>query len=769
MKYITTILLICLTLIATAQNVQTDSQSYTAQQLVEDILIHSDCVSNITVTNVVGGNFNGTDQSYGYFDGSGTTFPLTSGLVLSTGRLQNVQGPNTSLSDDDATGWIGDTDLETILNQPNTFNATILEFEFTTIADQINFNYLFASEEYQINNPNTCQYSDLFGFLIRQVSQTQYTNIALVPNTQTPVKVTTVHPDIPGGCPAQNETHFGSWNGATAPINFNGQTTILTATANVIPNQTYHVKLVIADEQNYRYDSAVFLEEGSFTAGKNLGSNRLLQTENPLCGTETLTLDATMPTATSYQWYQNNTPLTGETTANYTVTQPGTYQVDINFTGNCTATGTITIEYAPNPTPQNTTLVECDTDFDGLTTYNLWNAAQAVTNNDPNLVVTNFFLTQSDADQNINPIPNPNSFSNTTPSQRVYARIESPYRCSAVGEVHLDISNQTLNIPDYTACGPDTDDGLTSIDLNEITANIQNQIPPNTTINYYQNQADAFAEINALVSPYYIDAYTPTPLIVRITNTDASCFAMGTVLLDPQLNPILLPDTTATYCLNSYPQTITIQARITQGSPQNYTYQWIYNGTPLPNTTQTIPINQTGIYTATVTTQDGCASTREITVVPSETATIDTITVTGNTVVITLTGSGNYEYSVDSDPYQTSQTFDHIPMGFHTLSVKDTNGCGVTQAQFAVLGFPPYFTPNGDGYNDTWSPKGLAHSITMHIAIFDRYGKLLKEFNPHATSWDGTLNGETLPNDDYWFLATLEDSTKYHGHFSLKR
>ena len=164
-------LLFIFTLLTTSftfgQNIQVDSQTYTPQQLIEDILIDSDCITNVLVTNVIGGDFNNTDESYGFFDATGTTFPFQSGLLLSTGRLLNTQGPNTTLSDDDAPNWVGDNDLETILNEPNTINATIIEFDFTTIADQVSFRYIFASEEYQENDPNTCQFSDLFGFLIR--------------------------------------------------------------------------------------------------------------------------------------------------------------------------------------------------------------------------------------------------------------------------------------------------------------------------------------------------------------------------------------------------------------------------------------------------------------------------------------------------------------------------------------------------------------------------------------------------------------------------
>jgi len=259
MKKLLFLILILLTVSVKSQNISVDSQTYSPQQLIEDVLIGNNCITNVQVTNAVGGNFNGTDKSYGYFDGNNSSFPFQNGIVLSTGKLNNVQGPNTTLSDDNAPNWGGDIDLENSLQESNTTNATIIEFDFTSPANQISFRYIFASEEYQEGDSSTCQYSDLFGFLIRPAgSNKQYTNIAVVPNTQTPVKVTTVHPEIPGQCDAINEAYFESFNDQTAPINFNGQTKILTATATTIPNETYHVKLVIADEQNYRYDSAVF-------------------------------------------------------------------------------------------------------------------------------------------------------------------------------------------------------------------------------------------------------------------------------------------------------------------------------------------------------------------------------------------------------------------------------------------------------------------------------------------------------------------------------
>ena len=131
------------------------STSYTPQELIEDILINSPCIENLVVTNVVGGDFGSSDKSYGYFNASGSSFPLQTGIVLSTGKLNNVGGPNATLSDDDAPNWSGDLDLETSLNEINTLNATLIEFNFSAAANQISFKYLFASEEYQEGDLST--------------------------------------------------------------------------------------------------------------------------------------------------------------------------------------------------------------------------------------------------------------------------------------------------------------------------------------------------------------------------------------------------------------------------------------------------------------------------------------------------------------------------------------------------------------------------------------------------------------------------------------
>lgn len=763
-------------LTAFGQNIQVDSQSFTPQQLIEDILIDSDCIENVIVTNVIGGEFNSSDQSYGFFDASGTTFPFQSGVVLSTGRLSNVPGPNTSLSDDDAPGWNGDSDLETVLNETNTINATILEFDFTSIASQVSFRYLFASEEYQEGNPNTCQFSDLFGFLIRPVAEQQYTNIALVPNTQTPVKVTTVHPEIPNGCEAENEFYFESWNGSDVPINFNGQTKVLTATADVVPNETYHVKLVIADEQNFRYDSAVFLEAGSFQLSTDLGPNRLLSTQNGLCENETLTLDASQLNSNSFKWFRNDIELTSETNATYTVTEGGTYSVEVILDNNCISYGEIVIEYSDNPIAFDSVLVECDQNQDGLTVYNLFDAGDSVTNNDTSFFIADFFLTESDALQNINAIVGANFFENTTPFQTVYARVENQARCFDIAEVELQISNGILNIPTLEACDGDVIDGFADFDLTEITNAIQNQIPVETNVTFYETETDAFQESNPLSTNYQNITPNNQTIFVKVGSNN-QCLSITTAELEVLYTPVLSENEELIYCLNSWPETIRLSAGVLNDSPSNYYFEWLLNGVTTSVNTSFNDINEPGVYTVIVRDPNGCSSSRTITVNASNIATIEDIQVQegfgNNTVSIDVSGEGNYEYALDvfGVIFQESSVFTDVPPGFHKVFIRDTNGCGFIEQTISVLGFPKFFTPNGDNFNERWHIYGVNTDFNqgIDVKIFNRYGKLITQLNHLSLGWDGTLNGQPLPTSDYWFVATLVDGRTFSGHFTLKR
>ena len=756
---------------AFCQQIAVDNSSFSPQELIADILIDSDCISNIVVTNAVGGNFNGTDESYGYFNANGSNFPFAEGIVMSTGRLQNTIGPNTSLSDDDAPGWLGDADLEFVLNESNTTNATILEFDFTSSAAEISFRYLFASEEYQEEDPNTCRFSDLFGFLIRPMDDQRYTNIALVPETQTPVKVTTVHPEIPGGCDAINEAYFDQFNGAAVPINFNGQTAILTAKIVIIPNETYHVKLVIADEQNFRFDSAVFLEAGSFKLNTDIGVDRLISAGTALCENETITLDASVSGMNSYAWYKDGVLLSTETDAELFVDAAGFYEVVVSLENNCESFGEARVEYDDNPLVANTTLVACDDDGDGRTVYNLYRAEEEVVLGNQVNEIVNFFKTEVDAITGNSPIQNPRSFRNTTPIQTVFARVSNRNGCISIAEVLLDIAANMLNISPQILCD-DNSDGRVAFDLDIITQSFVSQIPQTADVAYFSTIDDAISGDNELSNPYTNSSPFADTIYVLIQNNN-ECYALAPVVLSVLKSPHLRDDETIIYCENTFPQEITIESGVLNPSV-NYVYSWTVNGQALANDTPEISGNTVGEYEVTVTALNGCSAQRSIIVNGSSTAAVTDVNIEGNqnaTLTVSVTGTGLYTYSLDNanGPFKQDPVFTMVSPGFHTIYVKDENGCGITQKRVGVLGFPRYFTPNGDGIHDVFRILGLGagNASVLSFRVFDRFGKILHSERGTNQGWNGKLKGQILGTNNFWYTVSLTDGRSFTGYFAL--
>ena len=143
--------------------------------------------------------------------------------------------------------------------------------------------------------------------------------------------------------------------------------------------------------------------------------------------------------------------------------------------------------------------------------------------------------------------------------------------------------------------------------------------------------------------------------------------------------------------------------------------------------------------------------------------------------VSNLNGTASaYEYRLDEGPWQLQPDLVNVGPGPHTVSARDIYGCGsITSEIFSLIGFKRFFTPNGDGYNDTWNVINDSQVSISKVLIFDRYGKLLKQLDPRGGGWDGTFNGLAMPADDYWFVVGVKDAntgvtSEFSGHFTLK-
>lgn len=767
--YFSVLILLLMPLLATAQSISVDN-SKTPTQLVQELFSGASCVqpTNISIT---GHDFGGGQKSFASFDSNGSGFPLGKGLLISTGRANSAIGPNSSLLSEGPTSWGGDNDLERAIGENNTINATVVEFDFVAVTNYMSFNYIFSSEQYLTNpSSNQCNYSDGFAFLLKEIGSASYQNLAVVPGTTIPVKVTTVR----GSgtiCPPANAEYFDAFNGSNHPTNFNGQTVVMNAEADIRPGFSYHIKMVIADQGNNLYDSAIFIGGDSFNNDFAMGNDRLIEDGNPLCPGETLTVtpDYTVPGTLSYTWLKNGTPIPGYinvSSPTYTISSAGVYTLVADI-GSCTVNGYINVEYA-SVIANGTNLTQCDNDNDGLAIFNLTDAAQIITGGNTDMTIQGYYRTLLDAQNLQNRIATPEAFENTT-GNTVMARVENQFSCIGYATISLQpLTSTVLNpiIPVEVCDSDNLQDGLYEFDLSVISQRIHdnNASLSGATIRYYLTQQDAADLNNPLPSPYPNRTANQQTIYARVFSGTA-CFEILPVILKVNtFSPSNFEDESIAIC-NGDTQTLDVGLGFNS-------YSWNTNPVQI---THDIEVSQAGTYTVTVTNSKGCSKTKTYIVNVSGPPTITGVEInsfsgSGNSITVYFNGSGQYEFSLDNINYQTSNIFTGVTPGEYTVYVKDPKGCGLDWQTVYVLDYPRFFTPNGDGYNDTWKIKNLDIDYpNAQLFIFDRYGKLLKQISAGGDGWNGTLNNNSLPSDDYWFTLSLENGRLVKGHFSLKR
>jgi hypothetical protein len=326
--------------------------SPTSQQLAESLV-----GVGVTISNVA---FGCDSVAAGQFAGGGGTVGFDGGIVLSSGRAIDVIGPNTSASTTGFNSTGGDADLTALAGRA-TDDACVLEFDFVPNDDQVFFQYVFGSEEY--NEFVGTNFNDVFGFFVNGQ------NCAVVGAGQ-PVAVNTINNGNPlNGTPPSNpglyrDNDFGT---GAIDIELDGLTVILTCSAAVTPAQTNHLKLAIADASDASYDSAVFIQAGSLTtnqppvagddaattdAGVPVTINVLANDSDP--DGDTLTVTAATDPANGTAVVNADNTITYTPDAGFTGTDTFDYTVDDGNGGTDTATVTVTVNEVTPPTPAPT-------------------------------------------------------------------------------------------------------------------------------------------------------------------------------------------------------------------------------------------------------------------------------------------------------------------------------------------------------------------------------------------------------------------------------
>jgi gliding motility-associated-like protein len=286
----------------------------------------------ITVSNAV---LTGSPLAAGTFDGTASNIGLPSGVILCSGPITLAPGPNNSGSAGQDNGQPGNVALNGLAGA-GTFNAVVLEFDFVPLSNTIEFDYVFGSEEYPefVN----LGFNDAFAFFISGPGIAGQQNIALVPGTAIPVTIDNVN----GGTYAQYYVN----NAGGATVQYDGFTTVLTATSNVQACETYRLRLMIADGGDGIYDSGVFLAEGSLTSS---------------------VVEITTTTATADSTAYENC---SNATVTFTLSEAISTDYVVNYNISGTATNGVDFPTIPNSVtiPANTlsTSFQIEPNFDGV-------------------------------------------------------------------------------------------------------------------------------------------------------------------------------------------------------------------------------------------------------------------------------------------------------------------------------------------------------------------------------------------------------------------
>lgn len=448
-----------------------------------------------------------------------------------------------------------------------------------------------------------------------------------------------------------------------------------------------------------------------------------------------------------------------------------------------------------NPLPMGnavTDFIVCEVNFDGVDQFDLETKTLEVLNGqDPLTFVVTYHESQADADAGINPLVSP--YTNINNPQLIFVNIANTITGCFVSTVSFNIEekdNPTANsdlLPiGYILCDNFGDNnGFAQFDLaTQDVLVLDGQDPLIYGVTYYETQADANSGTNALPS-LYENTQNPQVIYARVDDVTApntTCYATTNLTLNVNLLPEFSLDNSYVLCVNTNgTETVNPPLLDTGLSILDYTFVWSQNGTVIIGANDSsYLVTQAGDYSVIVTNNiTNCQRTSSTTVSESSppvvSATVTSLAFADNNIIeVEVIGSGVYEYSLDNGPWQESNIFENVSLGEHFITVRDLNGCGIGTATAIVIDFPKYFTPNSDGYHDTWNIAGVNTLPNARIFIYDRFGKLLKQLSPTGIGWNGTFNGSNLPATDYWFTVQyIEPSNgvlkQFKAHFSLKR
>ncbi|KAA2216567.1 T9SS type B sorting domain-containing protein [Maribacter flavus] len=411
----------------------------------------------------------------------------------------------------------------------------------------------------------------------------------------------------------------------------------------------------------------------------------------------------------------------------------------------------------------------CDDNNDGFFLFDLSEKENEILKGTTGTYVS-FYTSQTDAETSQNGIIG--NYQNTGNPQTIFFRLENANnaQCYSVSSFQLQVFDTptAYTASDIIIC--DTEEaGRYYFDLSEKDVEILNgQDALYYDVSYHGTENDALNDLSPLSKADYRNTNLNETLWARVQHTDLeSCFDVTSFNLI--VNPLPQMDMEERYVICPDSPDLVIDGGVFES------YSWRdANGTEIGNQA-TLDITNLGDYSLTVTqTTNGitCENTAYFEVVSSgapETLEVDLNGFSDEVQLELLaTGTGEFEYSIDGENYQSSSSFRVFP-GQYTVYVRDIYDCRTLTEEVTAMGYQRFFTPNGDNVHEFWHIIGAEMYTDAQLFIYDRYGKLLKQLPINSEGWDGTYLGQPMPASDYWFRFVYDQNQVFTGHFTLKR
>lgn len=381
-------------------------------------------------------------------------------------------------------------------------------------------------------------------------------------------------------------------------------------------------------------------------------------------------------------------------------------------------------------------------------------------------VIYTYYATLNNAETETSPMTD---FVNHSPSisEPIYVRLEKAGRCPEIVEVEFILSQEVQH--NQGPFGPIEFCEEHTIDLTSFENDMA--LESGVLFTYYESQSDAENELNPITNETEFDAAGSGSVFVKLTKIDR-CDVILEIEFEQRPDPTTIGLEPLNRLICEGEETIEIE--VVSEDP-NATFVWTW-GTNQNHSGASIVITQSGTYVVTVTDSNGCESSKELVITPSPAPVIISVESGNDYLVVSAeaSGGGMLEYSLNNVIWQSSPRFDNLVKGeVYTIYVRE-NGCEVTSYQAVILDVPNFISPNGDGYNDQWTIRGIEITPNATIKIFDRYGKIFIDTNFDGNYvWDGLYGGRPLPSGGYWYILEVPTdgvipAQKFVGHVTIK-